>query len=75
MEKKDISVEAWREYDIGVDTPDGAKIHTIRIVKPKDLYISASGSHRVVDAEGITHWLPSDFLTIRWFAPNEPVSF
>lgn len=68
MEKKDISVEAWREYQFGNKV-------VVRIEKPVDLYISASGSHRVVDEEGITHWVRGDFTTIRWFAPDEPVSF
>lgn len=69
MKELDISIELWREYHY--------KDSTYRIEKPLKLYIKEGGSgHRVVDADGITHWCPVNIWhCIRWYAPEQPVSF
>ena len=51
-------VEKWREYVFS----DG---FVYRVTEPVKLYVSASGSHRVVDAFGIAHHV-SGWRAIRW---------
>jgi hypothetical protein len=65
----DISVEQFREYTY----PNGDKL---RITGPKDLYIMANGSHRVVDMGGITHRPTPGYLGISWKqSDGRPFSF
>lgn len=67
-EAKDISTELWREYDF-----DG---RVYRIDSPKQLYIGIE-THRVVDANGITHCVPApgkNGAVLRWQA-TPAVSF
>jgi hypothetical protein len=63
---KDISTEEFREYMY----PD----YTIRIEKPLGLNVSKTGGHRVLDGEGISHYIPSGWRHLRWKA-NPPFSF
>jgi hypothetical protein len=57
LEKKDISTEAWREYDF-VFNDSECRIY--RIDNPVDLYIRSGGTtHRVVDSKGVTHCVPA----------------
>lgn len=65
---RDISSEEWREYDFG------GRIY--RITAPLRLYIGTT-THRVVDADGVTHCLPAPGIAgcvLRWKATPE-VSF
>ncbi len=55
----DISVEQWREYRY----PGGEKV---RIEKPVKLNVSASGGHRIEDAAGMGHYVPSGWLHLYW---------
>jgi hypothetical protein len=65
----DISVEQFREYVY----PNGDKL---RITGPKELYIMANGSHRVVDASGLTHRPTPGYLGIAWKqSDGRPFSF
>jgi hypothetical protein len=61
----DISHDEWREYDFN------GRIY--RIESPKKLLIRPGGStHRVVDAEGITHCAPAPGTgdcVLRWKNP------
>jgi hypothetical protein len=50
MEPKDISNEAWREYDFA------GRVY--RIVEPKILYVGQS-THRVVDYDNVAHCVPA----------------
>lgn len=62
MEAKDLSTEEWREYDFGD--------RTYRINCPKSLYVGTT-THRVVDAEGVTHCVPAPGINgcvLRWKA-------
>lgn len=63
---KDISTEDFREYEY----PD----MTIRIENPRELNVSKSGGHRVLDAEGISHYIPAGWRHLRWKA-NPAFSF
>lgn len=60
---KDITDEEFRVYD----WLDG-KILTIS--KPKALNVSASGGHRVLDSEGISHYIPSGWKHLYWKVKN-----
>lgn len=63
---KDISTEEFREYVY----PD----ITIRIDNPRELNVAKSGGHRVLDAEGMSHYIPSGWKHLRWRA-DPPFSF
>lgn len=53
----------WREYDI---VKDGV-LHTIRIEKPRFLNINPRHfAHRVLDAQGVAHYIPCGFIALRW---------
>lgn len=54
----EISNEVFREYVY----PDGS---VFRIERPTHLFI-LNGSHRVVDAAGVTHRPERGYLGIRW---------
>jgi hypothetical protein len=63
---KDISTEDFREYEF----PD----MTIRIENPKQLNVSKSGGHRVIDGNGESHYVPSGWRRLHWKA-EPPFSF
>jgi hypothetical protein len=70
--ERDISSEEWREYSFN------GRVHPYRIVRPKKLFFRSLGTtHRIVDAEGITHCVPAPGhcgCVLRWKA-DPPVSF
>lgn len=55
----DISVEFFRTYvyDKGA---------TYTITNPKTLFITDTGSHRVVDKSGLTHYPRNDWVGLQW---------
>jgi hypothetical protein len=54
----DLSDEAWREYEWYPS--EGFSQRRYRILNPQKLYISSSGTtHRVSDADGIVHVVPT----------------
>jgi len=55
---KDISSEEYRTYDF----PD----YSITIEKPLKLNVSSSGGHRVLDFEGVSHYIPSGWRHLEW---------
>lgn len=66
LEFTDISSEAWREYQF----QSGA---IVRIEKPLRLNVSASGGHRIFDAQGESHYIPFGWIHLRWEAkPGAP---
>lgn len=70
LKTQDIRTEIWREY-----VYEDGKVY--RIDKPLWLMTRDGGTgHRVVDEKGVTHWCPVNvWHCIRWYAPDEPVSF
>ena len=67
LEFTDISMELWREYRfLGGET--------IRVDRPLRLNVSESGGHRIFDAEGISHYIPTGWIHLQWAvkegAPN-----
>jgi hypothetical protein len=71
--EKDLSVEAYREYDFG------GRVY--RIDRPVSLFYRPGGTtHRVVTADGVAHCVPAPGVggcVLRWmdFDTSEPVKF
>lgn len=62
----DISSEKWREYE----RPDKTKV---RIENPVALNVSKSGGHRIFDASGVSHYIPSGWIHLSWnVKPGQP---
>ena len=62
----DISSEESRTYDFG----DGV---TVTINRPQWLSVSASGGHRLLDAAGASHYVPTGWVHLTWWAKdNQP---
>ena len=57
----DISSEKWREYEF-----DNKIIH---IDRPLALNVSKNG-HRVVDDEGVVHYIPKGWVHLSWKAKD-----
>ena len=56
---KSLTDEQYRVYD----WLDGK---TLKIENPTSLNVSASGGHRVLDAEGVSHYIPSGWKHLYW---------
>ncbi|WP_066765656.1 hypothetical protein [Sphingobium sp. CCH11-B1] len=54
----DVSVEVSRTYTF----PTG----TVTIDKPEKLHVSPSHSHRLIDADGRSHYVPAGWLHLSW---------
>ena len=68
LEFSDISSEAWREYRFA----DG---QVVRIDEPLKLNVSESKGHRIFDAAGISHYIPSGWIHLRWEAKSGQPNF
>jgi hypothetical protein len=58
-----LESELWREHTFG----DG---HAVRIEQPTHLHVSKSGGHRVLDAEGVSHYIPAGWRHLKWKAKD-----
>lgn len=62
----DISSEIWREYRFAAG-------EVVRIENPLKLHVSGSRGHRVLDAQGISHYIPFVWIHLRWkVRPGQP---
>jgi len=62
----DISSEDFRVYEFEA-------MNLVRIEKPLRLHVSASGGHRIFDAQGFSHYIPSGWRRLMWKAkPGQP---
>ena len=62
----DISSEGYRTYEFESG-------RCISILNPIALSVSKSGGHRVWDAQGISHYVPSGWVHLYWeVKDNEP---
>lgn len=68
LEFRDISSEKWREYVWN----DGCKIV---IHNPTHLNVSNSGGHRIFDLDGISHYIPSGWRELNWYAKEGEPNF
>jgi hypothetical protein len=65
MTEHDITTELWRQYSVVAD----GKIVNIKINEPVRLYVKRSengDSHRVVDGEGVTHYIKANWFALAW---------
>jgi len=61
----DISSEEWRRYDFASGVP-------VVIDHPTHLSVSKNG-HRILDAQGISHYIPLSWIHLSWKAkPGQP---
>ena len=62
LERKwiDISSEEFRAYTFVKSA--------VIINKPQHLNISDSGGHRILDGEGVSHYIPAGWTAISWKA-------
>jgi len=67
----DISSEQFRVYEY---LANGKKV-SIRIPGPMRLSVSASGGHRVFDANGVSHYMAPGFVHIYWKAKSGSPNF
>lgn len=67
-EFKDISTEEYRVYHF-------PQLESIRINNPTHLHVSASGGHRILDADGVSHYIPSGWLHLKWKAKEGEANF
>lgn len=71
LKEMEITTEVWREYRYGNGD-------VYRVDKPVRLWFKTDDrgdSHRVLDADGNTHYPRRGWVAIVWSAPAEPVSF
>lgn len=70
MDFKDLTTELWREYHF-----PGGEVR--RIEAPQKINVSASGGHRVLDAAGLSHYIPPRWIELTWKVKDghEPFSF
>lgn len=64
----DISSEEYRTYEF-----PGKEF--IMIASPQMLHVSASGGHRVFDAQGISHYIPKGWVHLFWKAKDGQPNF
>jgi len=64
----DISSELWREYRFLNDA-------TVRIEEPLKLNVSASGGHRIFDAAGVSHYIPTGWIHLMWMTKDGSPNF
>jgi hypothetical protein len=62
LEFTDISSEAFRSYEF--------ENKTITITNPLKLNVSSSGGHRIFDATGRSHYIPTGWLRLTWQAKS-----
>lgn len=63
----DISSEQYREYNFGTEK-------LVRIENPLQLKVSGGG-HRVLDAQGISHYIPKGWFHLSWKARDGQPAF
>jgi hypothetical protein len=64
----DISSEEYRNYTF----PDGLQI---TINNPTHLNVSAKGNHRLLDASGVSHYIPTGWVWLSWKAKDGQPNF
>lgn len=64
----DVSSEDHRIYEFESG-------RTIRIEAPKWLHVAASGSHRLLDGSGVSHYIPSGWIWLRWTSRRDAPHF
>jgi hypothetical protein len=60
--------EQYRTYEF-----DGG--FTVRIDRPLALNVSKSGGHRVLDSEGVSHYIPAGWKHLAWKVKDGKAAF
>jgi hypothetical protein len=68
----DITSEEYREYQF--PSPQGRFVK-VRINKPTHLSVSESGGHRLLDADGVSHYVPAGWVHLSWKAKDGHPNF
>ena len=68
----DITSEEYREYLF--PAPHGRFVK-VRINKPTHLSVSESGGHRLLDEDGVSHYVPSGWVHLSWKAKQGQPNF
>lgn len=69
----DVGVELFRSYLFPATLmPDGRVFQEriVRVDNPKWLYVAPSGSHRIVDKDGRSHYIPAGWKHLWWLPEN-----
>lgn len=67
----DLTSEQFREYTFPVSAKGG--VVKVRIDAPTHLAVSESGGHRILDAAGMSHYVPAGWVHLAWKAkPGKP---
>jgi len=64
-----VSIELFRSYLYpAVQLPNGTlqPAHIVRVDDPVWLYVAPSGSHRIADAKGFSHYIPAGWSHLWW---------
>jgi len=64
MEWQNIDHEEYRVYIFSWDKK-------VRIDKPVLINVSKSGGHRILDAEDVSHYIPSGWVHLYWETNDE----
>lgn len=67
-----IHSEQYREYSF--PAADGRFVK-VRINKPTHLAVSGTGGHRILDADGVSHYVPSGWIHLAWKAKEGEPNF
>lgn len=68
FEFTDISSEIFRSYRF----PSG---NTVTIQSPTHLSVSSSGGHRILDEEGVSHYIPQGWIHLWWKVKDDQPHF
>lgn len=55
----DISSEQYRTYSF-------PNKESVTIDKPQKLNVSRTGGHRILDTEGVSHYIPAGWIKLSW---------
>lgn len=61
--------EQYREYTF----PGSTK--KVRIARPRKLYVSPSGGHRIFSADGVSHYIPPNWIHLEWKVEKDAPHF
>ena len=62
LEWKNIDHEKYRVYVF----QNGDSITNVKIKEPKQLNISKSGGHRILDSKDVAHYIPYGWIHLYW---------
>lgn len=68
MEFKSIESESYRVYRFA----NGSEV---KIENPIKINVSKTGGHRILDAQGVSHYIPSGWIHLSWKAKQGQPEF